>query len=847
MIRESVKGFGLSVVVLLLALAGKGQKVYFVDGFHGGVYGHYPKQYTAFINEMLAKYPDWRISLEIEPETWDSVQRNEPGNYETFRTYLADQSDRGRVEYVNPSYGQPYFYNINGESIIRQFAYGIRKMKQHFPELRYSTYSSEEPCFTSALPQVLLSFGFKNASLKNPNTCWGGYTRAFGGEMINWVGPDGSKLPTVPRYASEALDPKSTWQTTASTNSPDYIRTAFASGIKNPVGMCLQDAGWKFGPWLRKETGQQSIYTTWRNYISNVAAKGPLGDWKFSQEDVQVSLVWGAQVLQQIAREVRFSENSLGRAEKLAALSLLEKNNPFPSAALDEGWRQLMLAQHHDCWIVPYNGKKNHTWIDRVTEWTGFADSIAAAANSNSFRALFPDEGPQTSLQLFNANAGMYKGMVSMLIPSSIAASGFDLLSPSGKSVPYQLQNDRIHFGAEVPGMGTNTYRLVPGKSNPINGSMISHDSTGLVVLETDLYRIGIDPAAGGAIVSLVAKKMGNREFVDRSAGKGLNMMEGYFFRDSSRMSSAASHATILVREDGPLAAAIEVNGKIGIHPYTQRISVTKTGELVDVSLRIDWQGNPGIGDGYKQAGGYKAEDYRKAFYDDSKKLQTLFPLNLEKQRLSKNAPFDVTESTLGNTVFRTWDSIKHNVLLNWIDITDEKKQYGLAVFSDHTTSYLHAGGLAGLTTQYSGVGLWGRNYSITGPTEFSYALYPHKGDWEQASVWRKNTEWNNPPETSVSHQGGIGSTQLLRSGNPDIEITAVEMQDGNMIVRLFNPSRKTAVTTLLPSFTATRIETVELDGRVKKSFGAGKSGKTLKTSLPAFGFETILFTGVKK
>jgi alpha-mannosidase len=83
-------------------------------------------------------------------------------------------------------------YNVSGESIIRQLAlWHGRRLRRHFPTAVFTTYSSEEPCFTSALPQILKSFGYKYASLKNPNTLWGGYTRAHGGELVNWVGPDG--------------------------------------------------------------------------------------------------------------------------------------------------------------------------------------------------------------------------------------------------------------------------------------------------------------------------------------------------------------------------------------------------------------------------------------------------------------------------------------------------------------------------------------------------------------------------------------------------------------------------------------------------------------------------------
>src|SRR5258708_12782556 len=115
---------------------------------------------------------------------------------------MADQSAHGRVEYINSAYGQTYLYNIYGDSIIRQFYYGMRKLRQHFPGLIFSTYSSEEPCFTSALPQILRSYGFKYASLKNPNTCWGGYTRAYAGALVSSIAPHPTPLLTLPPFAT---------------------------------------------------------------------------------------------------------------------------------------------------------------------------------------------------------------------------------------------------------------------------------------------------------------------------------------------------------------------------------------------------------------------------------------------------------------------------------------------------------------------------------------------------------------------------------------------------------------------------------------------------------------------
>jgi alpha-mannosidase len=159
------------------------QTAYYIDGYHGGIWGHYPDWNTRFMADMLKENPNWRINIELEPETWARARAVDPTAYADFKALFADQSLNGRIEYVNPAYAQSYNYNISGESIIRQFSYGIKMVRMHFPEAIFTSYSSEEPCFTSALPQILKSFGFKYASLKNPNTCWGDTPAAM---PANW-------------------------------------------------------------------------------------------------------------------------------------------------------------------------------------------------------------------------------------------------------------------------------------------------------------------------------------------------------------------------------------------------------------------------------------------------------------------------------------------------------------------------------------------------------------------------------------------------------------------------------------------------------------------------------------
>lgn len=821
----------ICLAVLLTAAAQESfaQRQYFIDGYHGGVYGHYPAGYTQFVTGQLQANPDWKINLEIEPETWDMVKVREPEAYATFQQLFADQSGNGRIEYVNPAYGQSYLYTSSGESMIRQFSYGIQKVRQHFPGAVFTTYSSEEPCFTSALPQVLRSFGFKYASLKNPNTCWGGYTRAFGGELVNWQGPDGSQLLTVPRYSSESLLQNSTWQTTAWNNGKEYIQSARAAGITHPIGMCLQDAGWRNGPWLK----QHALYQTWRHYIGNVADKRNVPVWKFSQEDIHVSLVWGAQVLQRIAQQVRAAENKLITAEKYAAITTLYDQLPWPQQQLDTAWKSLLLAQHHDCWIVPYNGSKGDTWIDKVKHWTDMtiavSDSILHQNNNNA-----------NYIRVLNTTALQRKEWVAL--PQYTGAKWTVTDSKGNPVETLEGATGQLIIKATVPPMGFSVYRLQPITAAENHIPLNNHFTNGRYHLESDVYRIEIDPARGGIISSLVVKATG-KEMVDIKSNRGFNELRGYFYQEGAWRSSMDTAAAVRITEDSKARMSVEISGFIAGHPFTQQLTLTQGQRRIDMNVKVNWKGNPGIG-AYSQANGYRAEAYYKAFYNDSFKLQVLFPLHLAQRQLSKDAPFDVTESRLENTFFNSWDSIKNNIMLHWADVTDGNA--GLALFTDHTTSYVHGKDYPlGFTLQYAGRALWGRNYDITGPTEVSYAIVPHNGNWETGGISKEETQWCEPLQVLPATSGKDFS--LLALTDHHWQVSAMRIEGKDLLIRLYNAGGNTRQQPLSFNGKTTQAVVEQLDGQAAETLQhriAG--GKTvIRLAIPRFGLRTIRLKNV--
>ena len=831
------------------------KKAWFADGYHGGVYGHYPASFTQFIVDSLRQHPDWNLNLEIEPETWDFVRANTPEAYRAFTLLAADQSAKGRIEFVNPAYGQSYLWNISGESVIQQLARGMAKVREHFPNAQFRTYCSEEPCFTSALPGLLRSLGFRAAVLKNPDTCWGGYTRAFGGELVNWLGPDGTTIPTVPRYAIESLKPGSTWQTIAAENSTEYIEAAWRSGIEHPIGMCLQDAGWRIGPWLRDghQAYQPTQYTTWRNYFEKVALARPARDWSASQEDILVSLVWGAQVLQRVAQQVRNGENRIVMAEKMATLANVLEKTPWPKKPLDEAWRTLLLSQHHDCWIAPYNGPPQNTWADKVARWTGATCDTANEIIDRSASALAPGgvSPEKLEIRVFNTIAAERSGLVSISLAGHWSDAPARVLTLDGSVIPSQSAADRpasLVFRASAPSLGFNTYRVEAGSASPpATGASVAREPNGLVRLDTDCYGIKLDPAQGGTIQSLVAKQFENRELVDPHSDKRFNELRGYFFEQGRFFSTVDTPARIEVVESGPVRVRLQITGQIASHSVTEWITLVQGEPRIDFRVKIDWRENPGIGADFEQFGRFRPEQDRRAFYDGRFKLLALFPVNFQQQQIFKDAPFDVTASQLTDTFFDSWSAIKNNVILHWVDVYDAGSRLGLALMTDHTTSYTHGSDYPlGLTLQYAGLGLWGRHYTVQGPTDVNYSLLPHRGNYEQADIWTANNSWNEPLVArwlEAARKTSTGQFSLLTIEPPGWEVAALRAGLDGVLVRLFNASEDDTRKTVHYRAAASKVELVQLNGRKVRRLLIRKSsagGISFELALPKRGVGTL-------
>lgn len=312
-------------------------------------------------------------------------------------------------------------------------------------------------------------------------------------------------------------------------------------------------------------------------------------------------------------------------------MSHLWKGTDWESWKLKEAWRGLLLSRHHDCWIVPYNGAKGETWADKVRDWTFSSNRYGEEIISCSAKALASTDASSDGVLVFNTLAYPRKEIITVTNPRT--------------GLSYS-------FHAEVPAMGYAAYLLesiLSCHSEEVAGMVV--EKKGKYVIDTDKYRIVINPRRGGAIESLKVKELGNNEFINKKSPFAFNTLRGYFTDQKKFVNSSSIPAKVSVLENTPLRASVRIEGEISGHPYSQTLSVTKGGDLIDCELCIDWKDNVHIGK--ETVGTFKAENPVMVFYDDRYKLHLLFPSVTDGGVIDKNAPLDVCRSREENTFFR--------------------------------------------------------------------------------------------------------------------------------------------------------------------------------------------------
>jgi alpha-mannosidase len=364
--------------------------------------------------------------------------------------------------------------------------------------------------------------------------------------------------------------------------------------------------------------------------------------------------------------------------------------------------------------------------------------------------------------------------------------------------------------------------------------------------METDLYKLQIDPAKGGIIFSLYAKSL-RKEFCG-AGERSFHEFRGYFIEEKAWHSSTENPATIEIVERGPLRITVAIAGKISSVPFRTAISLTQGQRRIDFHTQFHFEKDTWIGDPWEIDPAQRMTGRRRSEYDDRYKLLALFPVSFGKGVIYKNSAFDVCRSANVNTFFNRWDTIKHNIILNWVDLVDESANTGLALLSDHTTSYAHGEDhpLSLVMAWGWDGGFWWGKCPLNGLQEMRYAIIPHSGTWQEASLWTEDAERSEPLLSRVAYWSNAlrkdNGKSLIEIETPGVQLSAMTASGHDLLVRIFNAESNGQEHTIRVALPASSIELVELDGRHAAPIHSERDarGYKFRIAIPKFGLKTV-------
>jgi hypothetical protein len=183
------------------------------------------------------------------------------------------------------------------------------------------------------------------------------------------------------------------------------------------------------------------------------------------------------------------------------------------------------------------------------------------------------------------------------------------------------------------------------------------------------------------------------------------------------------------------------------------------------------------------------------SFFDDDTKLRVQWPLAFQGQ-IHHDIAFGVTSSLPGRPFFPA----------SWVDISDGDK--GLAYFHQGTPKHWVKGGvlfnLLGWGEETDaignrlGLGRWPKSFDqrLNGRHRLRAAVYPHAGDWRTADVMSMARSFGHPPLAFLK-SGGEGalpaSLDLLELPGPHVQATAVKVEDGEVMCRVYSSGERPA------------------------------------------------------
>lgn len=686
----------------------------------------------ATVLKLMEEYPDYRF-MSSQAQLYEFIRQEHPAIFARIRESVR----QGRWEPEGGMWVEADTNLSSGESLVRQFLVGKRFFRNAFGADCKILWLPDVFGYSAALPQIMKQCGINY--FMTTKISWNEYDK-LPYDTFLWRGIDGSEVLTHFISTMDTVKEEKDWITTYNGDlNPSQVIGCWQryqqKDLNRDVLFAFGHGDGGGGPThgmlergRRMHMGIEGCpkveFQFARDYFDrlqkDIAGRKRLPRWvgELYFEHHRGTLTAQASA----KRWNRRSEFLYHDLETLESLVNLDHLSSYPSAALLEGWKVILLNQFHD--ILPGSSIRE-VYEDSQKQYedlhrTGGRMLEKALQQASRRVGLARD-----SLLLFNTLGFSRREVAEMQRPQH---TGFLLRDPqSGAVLPWQKTFDGkiIFTSPEVPAKGYCAISVEAGEqrqTTPLTATLRE--------MHTPFFDLTFDEAM--QIASLIDRRTGrsvapqgeplNRLIVyeDRPFEHRAWNVQAYYTEKSWVLSDVSPHAEVL--ECGPVRAVVLVERKFLHSVIRQYITAYAELDRIDIRNEIDWD-------------------------DSYLLLKADFPVDVNAVKATFDIQFgNIERVTHENTLwdFAQFESCAHK----WADLSDNS--FGLAVLNDCKYGYSAKDGHIALTLLRSANDPQPKQ-DCTHHT-FTYSLYPHAGPAAISRVVQEGYSLNCPLYTMFSN-----------------------------------------------------------------------------------------------
>ncbi|MBD2138549.1 alpha-mannosidase [Anabaena sp. FACHB-1237] len=725
------------------------------------------------------------------PALYAWMEKNRP---ELF-TAIQHQVKSGKWEIIGGSYVEPDLNLISGESIVRQLLYGQRYYLAKFGKISPIIWLPDTFGFCATLPQFLSQAGIEYFVTQKLR--WNDTTK-FQHSLFWWRSPDGSQvLSFMSALIGEAIAPVKMAQYLQEWQNQTSIENAlWLPGIGDHGGGPTRDMLEVARKWQSSPIFPQLEFTTAEKYLQDV--KSACGDLPIWEDELYLEFHRGCYTTHADQKKYnRQCEHLLYQAELFATLAKTVCGVNYPQAEIETAWKKVLFNQFHD--ILP-GSSITQVYEDALPEWED-VQNIGKQILENSLRAIasyikLPQSPHPHSIPIliFNSLNWERREIVNIALPSLPEDyTTWQIYDLAGNKLPSQLiensENRNLLFVADIPSVGYNLYFLIPHEATNESETCQTVFPNNYI-LENEYLQIEVNPTTGN--LNSIFDKTQQREIL---AGSGNELQ---FFQDSGQYWDAwnidpdyhnkplppAKLTSCQWLHHGIIEQRLRVVRNFGSSEFIQDYILQTSSPILKIENIVHW-------------------------YENQILVKTAFPLNITSEISTSEIPCGVIHrSTNPKTPAETakWEI----PALRWVDLTQDDVSYGVSLLNDCKYGYDTTPHQLRLTLLRSSN--WPDSRADRGIHQFTYALYPHSGSWQNANTVKYGYELNTPIQVLFCDDKNIANTannltpkmSFLGFTADNLILMALKPREDNLekyILRFYECAGETAVLCLRSEF----------------------------------------------